>query len=52
MLLKSEDIRNNNHVTESCNWTTINMQESNGRLGHVTSESCDLSHEGIGDDNH
>jgi len=46
-MLESE---NNNHVTESCDQFLPIMWESDGRLDHVTIESYDLSHEGIGDD--
>ena len=38
-------------MTESCDWITINMWKSDGKLDHMTNESCDLGYEGIGDDN-
>ena len=47
-MLESE---NNNHVTESRDQFLPDMWESDGRLDHVTIESHDLGHEGIGDDN-
>ena len=37
-------------MTESGDQFLPNIWESNGRLDHVTIESCDLDHEGIGDD--
>ena len=49
MLLESE--KDNDHVTESRDPFLPNMWESDGNLGHVTTELCDLGHEGIGDDN-
>ena len=49
-MLESEN--NESHVTESGEQFLPIMWESDGRLEHVTTESCDLGHEGIGDDNH
>ena len=49
-MLESEDNSSNNHVTESGDQFLPNMWESDGRLGHVTTESCDLGHKRIGDD--
>ena len=47
-MLKSEI---NNYMTELYDWIIANTWESDGRLDHVTTESYDLGHEGIGDDN-
>ena len=50
-ILEGENIHDNNHMTELCEWT-MNMWESDGRLGHMTTKSRDLSYERIGDNNH
>ena len=49
-MLESKNIQDNNHMTESDNQFLLNMWKSNGRLDHVTIESCDLGHERINDD--
>ena len=43
--------KNSSHVTESHKQFLSDIWESDGRLDHVTIESCNLGHEGIGDDN-
>ena len=51
-MLENEDNGLSNHVIESRDQFLPDMWESDGRLDHMTIESCDLGHEGIGDDNH
>ena len=48
-MLESEN--NDDHVTGSDDQFLPIMWESDGRLENVTTESRDLGHEGIGDDN-
>ena len=50
-MLKSENIRDSNHILELGDQFLPNMWKSDGRLGHVTFESYDLGHKGIGNDN-
>ena len=50
LVLESENIESNYHVTESREQFLPDMWESDGRLDHVTIESYALGYEGIGDD--
>ena len=50
--MESESIQDNDHMTESRDPFLPDMWESDSRLSHVTNESRDLGHEGIGDENH
>ena len=49
-MLKSENIQDSNHMTESGDQFLPNMWESDGRLNHEIIESYDLGHERIGND--